>query len=78
MIWPKTLHEVKEDIKAWRRGERRVKPGSRGRVYKRLSDINDMSSIGEGNVELVPNRVWIDKEQKWYSIEEYHKKFGGT
>jgi hypothetical protein len=29
---------IKEDFKAWRRGERRVAPGLRGRVYVRKED----------------------------------------
>lgn len=33
------LREKKEDFKAWRRGEKRVASGMRGRVYERKDEV---------------------------------------
>ena len=81
MIFPKTFRELKEDIKAWRRGEYRVSPGLRGRVYARKADtkrpLGTLLADAKPDIELVPTRVWKDSEQKWYDVDEYRKKFGG-
>ncbi len=38
-MWPQSWIEAVMDVKAWRRGERRVARGRVGRIYKRTVDI---------------------------------------
>ena len=96
MMWPRSFKEAVMDFKAWRRGERRVARGIRGRIYKRTADIlktrsalpeptpesgpgvGNMMAMGLGDMTIEPTRVWKDSENKWYDVDEYRKKFGGT
>jgi hypothetical protein len=49
-LWRRCEHSsiarrVLEDFKAWRRGEVRIAPGQRGRVYARKSDLQAAATV---------------------------------
>ena len=80
MILPKTWKQLKDDFQAWRRGEVRILPGDRGRIYARPYEVDSSPVVGNqgaGMLTITPHRVWKASEQRWYTIDEYRTKFGG-
>ena len=73
----KFLRILWEDLKAARRGERRIAPrGARGRVYEKKDATGKASGYkiaakATPVARIVPSRVWSDAEQRWYSVPEW-------
>jgi len=78
MLLPKTWEELKSDLKALWRKEYRVQPGMRGAIYRRWNgDSAPLSGQAKYKGGFVtPTRVWVEKDQRWYSIKEYLAKQG--
>lgn len=71
------LREIREDVKAGRRGETRVAPrGISGRVYagpnEGLPPV--IGTKGTARMVIKPSRVWSDADKKWYSVEDWHRR----
>ncbi len=76
------IKRFKDWIAALRRGEKRVAPqGVRGRVYAKRDGSVDanpghMPVTSKPTLTITPARVWVDAEQRWYSVDEHRAKFG--
>lgn len=72
-MWP-TWRELREDFKAWRRGERRVVPyGVRGRVYERISpppSLGGLLATGRFKASIRPTGYYNAAEGRWYDVDE--------
>jgi len=57
-----------EDFKAWLRGEKRIAPGVRGRVYERIEGGPGVVARTTLKATLFPSRVYRAAEDAWYRV----------
>jgi hypothetical protein len=75
---PRTWEECKSDWWALLRGEYRVQCGMRGPIYRRWKG-EERPMVGRAKYKggfIKPTRIWVEKDQRWYSIDEYLKRKG--
>lgn len=69
-----------QDYKAAQRGEMRVSPALRGRVYARQTDLPATPftrAHSPRRVVMRPSRVYSRQEDRWFTPDEWRAKFGG-
>ena len=73
LMLPRNWTEVKSDWAALWRGEYRIRSGMRGAVYRRWrGDERPLAGRAKFKGGFIrPTRIWVEADQRWYSVEEY-------